>query len=1128
MGNGTWVVLLEPNQIKSPFNEKPISSGQKFSLALGKLEPTTFLVSDKNPNNTGDLAYMPDAAPFPQLPIRLPVGIHNEDTNGGYGANHILRRAKTDISHRPVAVTKESLEDTILQLQKIGKEFKRIYRSGPNLVLYDPITDDAMFVLPRADHYEIQTMYSSKDIGRRFGDAIWSGRNTQPSEPMGFTEKQQGLSVKASPEGRVVPTNVAAVTTAYKRSVVTPTNVEAVADAPRVKGTLGVKRSLRGMVPQDIEDAVNRTTTGRDERGFVEKIIDAISPHSMARIRQALVNKYEAIERLSQRVAKELGNEHLLADTSAIAAALQSDRAAGVAAASFRDGIPVFRKGYTFVSNENGKVKGLIETLQPLMKYDDPKIFQYFQFYAGTVRGKRLLENGKEKTFTPEDIKRGKELANLFPEFPEVFREYQIYNQGLVQYMKDTGVISDAEAKTWTENWDYIPFYRQMEGEDTVGPKVFSGIAGVAKPKALKGSEYFAVIDTEGKEVARYLDANRANAEAAKIGASVEKRGVELADFMETIVRNARAAIEAGMKNEASRRVVRDIVQVGMGEKVPVGTSGSDIVNVKENGVTAYYRVADPLLVEALKGLNLPQLPFLNILAAPANLLRNFVTKDPGFILANLGRDSMQAWITSGVGMTPLVDTFKQFGKTLANKSPEAAAMARAGLTGYDFAGDVKSTARKVEQELRKRSGKRTATETALLPLTSFWEMLDHGSHASDMATRAEVYKRTLERTGSEAEALYQAMEVLNFSRKGNSAVIRIMSAMVPFFNARVQGLDILYRSGWGKMATENKEAIQKAFMFRALTLLGLSVMYWAAVSDDDEYKKLTKEERDNYWIAPGFEINGKPFRFPIPFELGVVFKVIPERILEYNFGTDTGKDLRDSLMRNAMSTLSFNPIPQAVLPIVENIANYSFFTGDPIVSQGMQGIAPQFQANQSTSQLAKTLAASINSTLPEDMKISPIKLDNFIRGYTGTMGTYATMMIDSTLTSEGDPAKATKRLEQLPVIKRFFATDTGTIAAFYDLKSEVDTVVQTVNTLARTGNQDDLKEYLKDNQKLYGLKNYVNVIDQNMKQLNNMTKIINQSKTMDGDEKRVALDRIHDAQIKLTERIRILKKQYE
>ncbi|MEI6882272.1 MAG: hypothetical protein WCK82_13200, partial [Bacteroidota bacterium] len=74
--NEVWVAF-ESNQIKSVTNQKPTKNPDiRFSLALGKLEPTTFLVSDKNPNNTGDLAYMPDAAPFPQLPIRLPVGIH--------------------------------------------------------------------------------------------------------------------------------------------------------------------------------------------------------------------------------------------------------------------------------------------------------------------------------------------------------------------------------------------------------------------------------------------------------------------------------------------------------------------------------------------------------------------------------------------------------------------------------------------------------------------------------------------------------------------------------------------------------------------------------------------------------------------------------------------------------------------------------------------------------------------------------------------------------------------------------------------------------------------------------------------------------------------------------------------
>jgi hypothetical protein len=113
----------------------------------------------------------------------------------------------------------------------------------------------------------------------------------------------------------------------------------------------------------------------------------------------------------------------------------------------------------------DGSVKGLIPILEPLMKYNDPFVFQAFQYYAATRRGKRLDAEGREKLFTPQDIKRGELLGNQYPEFKQVFDEYQKYNKGLVDFMKDTGVISEKEAEIWTQNWDYIPFYRQLEGE---------------------------------------------------------------------------------------------------------------------------------------------------------------------------------------------------------------------------------------------------------------------------------------------------------------------------------------------------------------------------------------------------------------------------------------------------------------------------------------------------------------------------------------------------------------------------------------------------------------------------------------------------------------------------------------
>jgi hypothetical protein len=526
--------------------------------------------------------------------------------------------------------------------------------------------------------------------------------------------------------------------------------------------------------------------------------------------------------------------------------------------------------------------------------------------------------------------------------------------------------------------------------------------------------------------------------------------------------------------------------------------------------------VDDPLLVESLKGLNLPQLPFLEILAKPSEVLRNLVTKDPGFMLANLMRDSLQAWVTTGTNITPIVDTFKQWGAALANMSPEARALAKAGLfTGYDFAGDVKSTTEEVESELRKRTKTMKTAEKALMPLSAIWDALEKGSTASDVATRAEVYKRVLKETGNEAEAMYQAMEVLNFSRKGNSALIRILTALVPFMNARIQGLDVLYRSGFGKMATATRERQQKAFMTRSLTLLGLSAMYWALASDTEEYETAEQEVRDNYWIFGNV-------RIPIPFEIGTVFKVFPERILEYFFGMDTGKDLKDSVVRNITSTLAFNPIPQAFLPIVENVANYSFFTGQPIIGKGLEDVAPRYQVTPGTSLLAQEVGELTGS--------SPVKVDNLIRGYTGTLGTYAVMMLDAVMRGEGDPTKAAMRAEQMPVIKRFFASpeSTGTVTAYYEMKGQVDEATRTINFLERTGNYEDLQEYMQDKgAKLMAVKPYIQTLDKDMTMLRELRRAV-QISGLDPEAKRDVLDNIRSAEVALTSRIQYIKKSIE
>jgi hypothetical protein len=1075
------LAVYEPSQIKSAIGNIGTfardNNDIRYALSLNGMKPDSAVIPSEGGNPDGNLGVTPER--LGGKPIRMLIGTHDDITGKGYGANHILNRVLNDPNRIPGGA-EELLEKIVRTAQRTAQNYNSVYRDGGKFVLYDG--KNSLVLSPEKGEMSVITMFTQENPQKRYGAPVWNGRAPRVSE---FLQPVRGAEV-VEREGRVARKEVPVQT----KRVYTPAEIRDVetqpVETPRLSGTITLPKnnfrySLRDSLGQDTVDAIERTTTAREEKGFAQKMGEALSPTGFTKFRQAFINKYESIERLSKEVAQQFGSAELLADTSAIAATLFSDRAAGVAASSYQNGVPVFKDGFTTVSDKDGTVKGLIPILEPLMKYNDPFVFQAFQFYAATRRGKRLTAEGREQLFTPQDIQRGELIGQQYPEFKEVFDEYQKYNKGLVDFMRDTGVISEKEAEIWTQNWDYIPFYRQMEGEEIAGPNIFSSIAGVAKPRKLKGGE------------------------------------APLADFMETIVRNSRAAIEAGMKNVAAQRVVRDVLRLNQGQFVPAALArGADIVTVKENGQTKHYQVDDPLLIEALKGLNLPQLPFLEVLAAPSNLLRNLVTKDPGFILANLMRDSLQAWVTTGTNIVPIVDTFKQYGAALAGKSKEAQSLANAGLfAGYDFGDDAKSSARALEAELRKRTGTRTGKEIALLPISKMWDMLDKASGASDVATRAEVYKRTLAETGNEAEALYQAMEVLNFSRKGNSALIRVLTATVPFMNARIQGLDVLYRSGFGKAATQNKERMQKAFMTRSLTLMGLSWMYWMMASDTEEYKTAEQEVRDNYWIIGNV-------RIPIPFEIGTVFKVFPERILEYFMGQDTSKDLKDSVVRNITSTLAINPIPQAFMPVLENVANYSFFTGQPIVGKGLEDVAPKYQASAGTSLLAQQIGEATNS--------SPVKIDNLIRGYTGTLGTYAVMALDAIMRGEGDPTKATMKAEQLPVVKRFFASaeSTGTVTSYYEMKKAVDESTRTINFLERTGNMEDLREYMVDKgAKLQAVKPYIQSLDKDMTMLREMRRTVQMS-NMDSDQKRNVLDNIRKAEVGLTSRIQFLKKSID
>jgi hypothetical protein len=724
----------------------------------------------------------------------------------------------------------------------------------------------------------------------------------------------------------------------------------------------------------------------------------------------------------------------------------------------------------------------------PLAAVNDPMIYQLYQFWAAAKRGKRLTKEGREELLTPADQAHAQFLEKKYPMFVQVQKDFIKYNNKLVDYMVDTGVLSPERGKIYTEHADYLPFYRQMEGQATVGPKLFSSISGVKPPKALKGGE------------------------------------ARLDDFLETIVRNTQAAVEAGVKNIAAQRSVEAAKDVGLASKLPQNDGMPTTVVVHENGVPTYYSCGDVAFINAMKSLGMSDIPFLSILSMPANFLRAAVTKEPTFMLANMLRDSMSAYVTSGVKMTPVIDTAKNFAQAMAGKSPEYEALRRSGiLGGYEFAQGVETSGRKLGEKLKKANVKSTglkrAGELAASPVTGVWQFLEKGSEASDAATRIEIYKRTLAETGNETEALFKSLEVMNFNRKGRAASVRILTAVVPFLNARMQGLDVLYRAAIqpsmpGQSATAREKELQHKFLVRGATMAALSCLYWALTHDDDEYKKQEQDTKDNYWFFPSMGV-----KIPIPFEIGVLFKVIPERIMALAFGDDSFQDFRESMTNQVVSTLNFNPIPQAIIPVVENITNHSFYTGRSIVSQGMEGIEAKYQAGPNTSSIMADLGLATG--------ISPIKLEHAIQGYTGQMGMYLVSAIDAMYDANSTVERPAKRFEQLPLIKRF-AIDPearGSVTSFYKLKDQVDIAVKTANMMER-GDPDVYDKYIEANQNLLASKDYINTLASDMKDLAKM-KVMIRASDESADVKKDALLEIQQLENDMTENMQELKREF-
>jgi hypothetical protein len=395
---------------------------------------------------------------------------------------------------------------------------------------------------------------------------------------------------------------------------------------------------------------------------------------------------------------------------------------------------------------------------------------------------------------------------------------------------------------------------------------------------------------------------------------------------------------------------------------------------------------------------------------------------------------------------------------------------------------------------------------------------------ASDAATRVSIYKNeyaAAKAKGMSEEhavnyAVHKAREAINFAVHGNSPTLNALRNMVPFLSAAITSLDTVYRAatGYGKNK-EEKAQIQQMFWTRAAMMTAMCTAYAMAYQNDDDYKKLPDYVKDNNWLIPNPFGDGHSFiKIPTPFEIGFFFKTIPEGAVRYMAGTSTGKEVIASYGQGLAHNLpggSIPPIsliPQALKPIIETQANYSFFTGRPIEGMGDQGL-PVAARGERASELAKILS----SAGLDKINMSPAKIDYLIQGYMAELGTFTTGMASDAIYAAQGKTKPARNIEELPFAKAFMTNPNSSkaVADFYELEHNAQETVTYMNRLKATGRVEEAKAFVSDeqNKKQMAAAPVLRNIGTQMTELRKAMTYYTNKQDMDPEDRRIKLNQL-------------------
>lgn len=832
------------------------------------------------------------------------------------------------------------------------------------------------------------------------------------------------------------------------------------ADAAMEKLNLGAK-------PDIIDNTkANLAKLRKVDRGVVESWVDRF-------IKKANTEVLDALAPI--KYAEDAAGITDAADSGYVAARMATG-AASTMQATMLYGLPEWKDGVIQRKAGTGEKDALLGIFSDL----GADLHNWLGWMAGH-RAELLMEQGRENLLSEQDIAALKGLGNgKEAKFKEAKARWNRLNAATLDLAQEAGLFTKEARAEFESEW-YIPFFRESEDGDVIAPFKPKGIANQnAGIKKLKGGE--------------------ANTN----------------DLLENIFTSTSKLIDASMKNMAAQKTVWNLADTGLIEVVAKPNmmdwralkNGKDLITVKLEGEDYMIRVEDPDLYRAMTFFD--RQPFgtmINMASKAKRLLTAGVTASPEFMLRNFLRDSLSSWAISKDGFKPVIDSIKGVKKTLAMDGSTIDVMFSGAsfLGGYVNGNDPTAMADTVRKSLRRKgmtpeqiaryekSIIRNAAQAKGV-VANVWEKYNRYGEAFENANREAVYAAAIKAGKSHAQAAFESKDLMDFSMMGAARFIQGASLVLPFFNARLQGLGKLSR----ELRDNPREIAKRAGMITAMSL-GLLAANW----DDERYEELPDWDKDANWH---FFVGDQHFRIPKPFEIGVMFGTIPERMVRAMGDKDTGAQFGKAVARAIGDTFALNPTPQIIKPLVEAAFNYDTFRGGPIDSPQDLAVKAEARYNEQTSLLMRELG--------ELSGFSPKQLEHLVIGYTGTIGGYVMATADGLIRASRPGESASWRADEIPLVKAVYrgtgpAKSTQHMEEFYRMLSEVNQLKRTVDQYRSEGLDDKANELLEEQGGILKSRRSLSRTQQQVRVVRNKIELIQRDRTMNAEEKRKRIDEL-------------------